>query len=409
MNTLPADSSPPGAAAGSVVSGRRPRTAALDVARAVALVGVFVQNYVVAFNLYPLRSDAWPDAFHGWLARLTDYSQGPLTTRFAAALVTIFGIGLTLLGTSSEYSGWTPVRRGALLFTGGMWFNTVWPGTILPFFGMYFVILGPFARVRRRAYLLIAAVSVTALTFASRLWIFFALDADRGRLSGDLAWLAMRDERGSRLGLSNPRGFAASMLYWGAHPLLPWLGFVLVGMWVGRTSWKTEAVQKRLVGVGGAMIGVGYVVASVMTRHVSEKWAWAWSTTLSSPYLDNPIKYDAPLYVVVTVGSSIAGIGLVLLAASRFPSAWVTRRLSEAGTVTLSIYVLHGLIPAAMFRWWLDRPSMGVGWAVLVAAASWVLAMAVGSWWVRRFRRGPLEVLLRRFSDNGAHSSEIRR
>ena len=391
------------------MSGRRPRTAALDVARAVALVGVFVQNYVVAFNLAPLRSDAWPDAFHGWLARLTDYSQGPLTTRFAAALVTIFGIGLTLLGASSQFSRWTPVRRGVLLFVGGMWFNTVWPGTILPFYGMYLVILGPLARVRRRTYLLVAAVAVTALTFALRVWIFFALEADRERLSGDLAWLAMRDQRGSRLGLSNPRGFAASMLYWGAHPLLPWLAFVLVGMWVGRTSWTTVAVQRRLVSVGVAMVGVGYVVASVMTRRVSEKWAWAWSTAPSSPYFDNPIKYDAPLYVVVTVGSSIAGIGLVLLVASRFPSGWVTRRLSEAGTVTLSIYLLHGLIPAAIFRWWLDRPSLGVGWAAVLAVASWVFAMAVGSWWVRRFRRGPVEVLLRRFSDNGAHSSELRR
>ncbi len=406
---LPADPAPPGLAAGSLVSGRRPRTAALDVARAVALVGVFVQNYVVAFNLYPLRTDAWPDAFHGWLARLTDYSQGPLTTRFAAALVTIFGIGLTLLGSSSEFSRWTPVRRGLLLFVGGMWFNTAWPGTILPFYGMYLVILGPFARVTRRAYLLVAAVGVTVVTFAVRLWIFLALDADRGRLSRELAWLAMRDERGSRLGLSNPRGFVASMLYWGAHPLLPWLAFVLVGMWVGRTPWKTVAVQRRLVAVGLAMVAVGYIVASVMTRQVSGKWAWAWSTTLSSPYFDNPVKYDAPLYVLVTVGSSVAGIGLVLLAASRFPSAWVTRRLSEAGRVTLSIYVLHGLIPAAMFRWWLDRPSLGVGWAVLVALAAWVVAMAVGSWWVRGFRMGPLEDVLRRFSGDGAHSTELRR
>ena len=366
------------------------------MARAVALAGVFVQNYVVAFNIKPLRTDAWPDAFRGWLARLVDYTQGPLTTRFAASLVTIFGIGLTMLSRRDAFSPWIAVRRGLLLFVGGMWFNTVWPGTILPFYGMYLILLAPFTRIKRSWILLVSAVTITALTFLSRALIFFALEKDRGRLSEDLSWLAMRSPNGDRLGVSDPRGFAGSMLYWGAHPLLPWLAFVLVGMWVGRTAWHTSRIQMRLIGAGSVMVAAGYGVASVMTRVGSGRWDWAWSTTLSSPYRKNPIKYDAPLYVLTTVGSSIAGIGLVLYSATRFPAAVVVRWLARAGTVTLSIYVLHGAIPAGLFRWALTDPLIGVGWSVLLAVGAWVAAMALGGWWARRFGLGPLEWLLRR-------------
>lgn len=378
---------------------RRPsaRTASLDVARAVALSGVFVQNYAVAFNIGALRDNAWPDAFRGWLARLVDYTQGPLTTRFAASLVMIFGIGLTMLAKREGFTPWIPVRRGLVLFVAGMWFNTVWPGTILPFYGAYLILLGPFARVRRSWSLLVGALTITALTFLSRVLIFFALEKDRGRLITDLSWLAMRGPNGDRLGLSNPRALAGSMLYWGAHPLLPWLAFVLVGMWVGRTAWQTPQVQLRLIVVGVLFVAVGYGSASVMTRVGSSRWHWAWSTTLSSAYRVNPIKYDAPLYVLTTIGSSLAGIGLVLWLATRFNDARVVSLIARAGTVTLSIYVAHGVIPAVLFRWFLHDPVIGVGWAVLLALGSWTAAMALGSLWVRTLRRGPLEALLRRF------------
>ena len=372
------------------------RNASLDVARAVALVGVFVQNYAVAFNIGALRSDAWPDAFQGWLARLVDYTQGPLTTRFAASLVMIFGIGLTMLSKREDFTPWIPVRRGLVLLVAGMWFNTVWPGTILPFYGVYLIVLGPFARVRRSWTLLVGVLTITALTLLSRVLIFFALEKDRGRLTTDLSWLAMRSPDGDRLGLSNPRAFVGSMLYWGAHPLLPWLAFVLVGMWVGRTAWQSPRVQVRLMIVGSIMVALGYGVASVMTRTGSARWHWAWSTTLSSPYRVNPIKYDSPLYVLTTIGSSLAGIGLVLWMATRFAHARLVSWIARAGTVTLSIYLLHGVIPAVLFRWFFHEPVIGVGWAVALALGSWTAAMVLGSLWVRCFHRGPLEALLRR-------------
>ncbi len=377
------------------------RVRSLDVARAVALIGVFSQNYVVAFNLALLRDRSWPEAFDGWLSRAVDLYQGPLTTRFAAALVTIFGIGLTLLSRKDGFSPWVPVRRGVFLLIVGMWFNSVWPGTILPFYGAYLIILAFWARVRRSSLLLIGALIVTALTFVSRLLIFFATENVPERFRGDLSWLLMRDPSGSRIGTSNPRGFAGSMLFWGAHPLLPWLAFGLIGMWIGRHAWQTTRFQLRLAALGTAMLAGGYAISSIMTRvsFTGDKgrFAWAWGTAPSSAFFDSPIKFDSPLYVVTTVGSSLLGIGLVLFLATTFSGSAIVRTLADAGTVTLSIYLLHALIPAALFRWVYHDQQVGVGRAVLIAIASWTSAVIVGAWWVRRIGPGPAERLLRAF------------
>ena len=82
--------------------------------------------------------------------------------------------------------------------------------------------------------------------------------------------------------------------------------------------------------------------------------------------------------------------------ATRFAHARLVSWIARAGTVTLSIYLLHGVIPAVLFRWFLHEPVIGVGWAVALALGSWTAAMALGSLWVRCFHRGPLEALLRR-------------
>ncbi len=377
----------------------RARVASLDVARAVALVGVFSQNYVVAFNLGPLGAQSWPEAFHGPLARAVDLYQGPLTTRFAAALVMIFGIGLTLLSHKEGFSPWVPVRRGLFLLVIGMWFNTVWPGTILPFYGVYLILLAAWTKVRRSWLLPVGALTITALTFVFRLRVFFATERHPERFSEDLSWLVMRDPSGSRIGLSNPRGFVASMLFWGAHPLLPWLAFGLVGMWIGRQQWQDRRFQTRLAAVGAAMLAGGYALSSIMTRVSfaggTDRFRWAWGTAPSSPFFDPPIKYDSPLYVVTTMGSSLLGIGLVLLLATKFSETRVARTLAGAGTVTLSIYLLHALVPAALFRWFYHRQHVGVGWALVISFGGWTGAMIVGGWWSRHFRLGPVERMLR--------------
>jgi uncharacterized membrane protein YeiB len=73
---------------------------ALDVARALAMAGVIVMNWVAKFTSTARRNGDLdgPDA----LVRLLDPSEGVLSTRFAAVFVLVAGIGISLMARASS-------------------------------------------------------------------------------------------------------------------------------------------------------------------------------------------------------------------------------------------------------------------------------------------------------------------
>mgnify|MGYP003343653963 CR=1 FL=1 len=114
----------------------------LDVTRAIALIGVCLMNY---YGYLVLRGSSRRDDVVG---RLFDPWNGPFATRFAATFVTVAGMGIALMARRALKSDdpaavhrvrWTLVRRGVLLYLFGYVFNWVWPGTILFFYGAFFV------------------------------------------------------------------------------------------------------------------------------------------------------------------------------------------------------------------------------------------------------------------------------
>ena len=84
-----------------------------------------------------------------FLERVFDPWEGPLSTRFAATFVIVAGMGITLLTRRSRASGdraaisadrWKLTRRGVLLFVFGYFFDWVWSGTILFYYGAFFMV-----------------------------------------------------------------------------------------------------------------------------------------------------------------------------------------------------------------------------------------------------------------------------
>ena len=105
-----------------------------DVVRALAMAGVVVMNYHGYLILRGGRREG------GGLYDLFDPWTGPLSTRFAATFVLTAGVGVTLMTRSAVAGGeperisdmrWRLVRRGLLLYGGGLLFDFIWPGTIL--------------------------------------------------------------------------------------------------------------------------------------------------------------------------------------------------------------------------------------------------------------------------------------
>ena len=137
---------------------RARRAPGVDVVRALALVGVCFMNF------YGYLITRGGQRAAGLAGQVLDPGVGVLATRFAATFVVVAGMGVSLMarsGGSLSVLRWRLVRRGVLLFTFGFFFNWVWPGTILFFYGAFFVASALLVRLSSKRLATVAGVVAT--------------------------------------------------------------------------------------------------------------------------------------------------------------------------------------------------------------------------------------------------------
>ncbi|MCB1002291.1 MAG: DUF418 domain-containing protein [Ilumatobacteraceae bacterium] len=362
---------------------RRVRLVGPDVVRALALAGVVAMNYHGYLNGSGAAAGRGASLPERWF----DPWNGVLSTRFAATFVVVAGIGVSLLTERSRAAAdaaaitdhrWRLVRRGVLLYAGGFVLDWIWPGTILFFYGAYFVAGALLFTLRTRWLVMIGAMAAVAAA-AIEWWV--QVRRSDGRAVG---WLT--DPR--TLETTSPRGLVLDTLVNGTHPLLPWLAFICAGMVLGRSV--RTAPLLRLAAIGASVTALTYLLNHTLTngRAGDTVWVTVWSTR---PF-DRGL-----LYTVGTLGSSLAACGVVMWAAQRWASSPVVGVLARAGRTTLSIYLAHVLV----FRVLVDRTGIvdasGLGAALVFAVGFWVVAVLAAAWWVRVVGMGPLERVYRRF------------
>ncbi len=346
-----------------------------DVVRAVALIGVVLMNF---HGYLILRGGRQGDSA---VDRFFDPWTGPLSTRFAATFVLVAGVGVTLLTRRAvtpvrqpalvSARRWTLIRRGLTLYGAGLLFDTIWPGTILPFYGAMFV-LGAFLFTLRARWLVTVGVAA-ALAGAGIAWWGLERELDGRRTD----WLFAPGGR-------SPRTLLFDVAVNGTHPLLPWLAFFCAGMVLGRvltTSWWRPAA----IGGGLTLFGLATMISG------------ASATGRRSVLLASTDPFDRGLlYTASALGTALVAFAAISWLADRFTTAAPIELLRHAGAMSLTLYIAHGLVFNLVVDWlgWV-RPT-GLDTALMVAAAYWVVAIAVASWWHRRFGIGPAEWLYRR-------------
>ena len=134
-----------------------------------------------------------------------------------------------------------------MLYVGGLVLDTVWPGTILPFYGAMFVV----------AAALFAALDLgpgcrpgAALVAAGLNWwqVQSSLDSD------DTSWFFAPS--------SSVLDRLADVTINGTHPLLPWLAFLCTGIVLGRQL-RTDWWRPVALGVGCAFRRCSLVSSSI--------------------------------------------------------------------------------------------------------------------------------------------------
>jgi uncharacterized membrane protein YeiB len=353
-----------------------------DVTRAVALIGVVVMNYHGYLNGQTAAAQPGSSFMH----RLFDPWQGVMATRFAATFMLVAGVGITLLTARSRSSGdrtaisddrWRLVRRGLVLYALGFVLDWVWPGTILFFYGATFVLAALVFTLRTR-WLIVIGAGATLASAGLRWWV-----AERVAAGHSVAWLTSP----GTLTTESPRGLLFDTFVNGTHPLLPWFGFLCLGVVVGRLLGTVHPL--RMAGLGLCVTFTAYLVNHVGTSgHADDR---VLVTVLSTRPFDRGL-----LYTVSAAGTAVAALGCITWLAERNRDAPATQVLARAGQMTLTLYLAHVFVFNLVVDWlgWVGGTGLDV--SLTFAAAFWILAIAAGSWWRRLVGIGPAEWVYRK-------------
>lgn len=333
------------------------RQVGLDVARAIALLGMIAVNFRGRFqpDAGALQEVAW------WL----DRTEG----KWAALFVVLTGVGLGLQAAHASSRSArirlrrTTLTRAAVLFLLGMLHLHWWNWDILVFYGVY-----------------LAASIAFLWARSSTLWVGI------GALTLASGWQWMNLTR-PQLDFWTPYGAAGKLLFWGNHALLPWFALVLFGMWLARQELRDPGVRLTLATTATVIL----LAAELANAHVR-----AGGPGLADPpILDMLRTWPRPTRPgFVVAGPAFATLlvtGSIHFTRGR-EASWCILALSSTGQLALTLYILH--VPAILLpqahRWAPGNLAALLWYVALFYAAS----LAAALWWRRRFERGPLEGLV---------------
>ena len=339
------------------------RIRGLDVARALAIIGMVM----VHFGPSNIDVDD-PTGF------VYETSHG----RASILFIVLAGVGVSLLaGDRSEtrLAGTTRrlIYRSVVLFPMGMALQSLDTrvAVILQYYAVFFLIALAVVRLRDRVLLVGSAIFTVA---APTLYV--------------AAWFARPEwfSAGGQPDLSQAAELTRAILLTGYYPALVWAAPLLFGMWLGRQDLRSSSLRWRFLIGGAATAAVVYPLAWFLTNLVGPPPAndpsWRW-LVVAEPHS------EMPLWLLGSTAVAVAILGACLLLADAAPRLmWP---LTAAGQLALSIYVGH-LLVLAWFPQWLVRNDV-VAAPVSVARFT-VIAVALATAWRAVADRGPLEWVL---------------
>ncbi len=341
-----------------------------DVVRALAMAGVVVMNYHGYLVIQGATSSGsvWYELF--------DFRTGPLTTRFAATFVLTAGVGVTLMTASSigdrrrvKSMRWRLVKRGLLLYVVGLWFDTIWRGTILSYYGIMFVIAAWLFTLRTRWVLGVGAAAAVAGA-AIRWWRY-----EQTLAGHDTRWLTNPDS-------GTVGGFVFDVFVNGTHPLLPWLAFFCTGIVVGRVL-TTDWWRSAALGAGFVLYGASLVIDTSISSGRG-------AVLLNDNPLDRGLVYTAS-----ALGTALIAFATVSWVADRFAATRTIDVLQRAGQMSLTIYLSHALVFKLLVDWLDIIEPAGLTTSLTFAFGFWIVALIAAVAYQQRYGRGPAERLYR--------------
>ena len=349
-----------------------------DLARMMALIGMVIISF---WELSGEGTDS-PE----WLNYFVEIIMG----RAAVAFVMLAGVGLFLL-TKAAYVSHDPkilaenrknlMKRALFLFIVGMLNTLIWPWDILHFYAVYFMIAVFIITVPNRYF--VALISVAIVVFAA---FMFIIHYERGS-----HWDSIRPTD-----LWYLPGIAYHILFAGLYPVFPWIGFLFIGIWIGRQDLTNRHFRNKMLMISIVVVLVTEVYSIIYYQLFSSEWRLHRIVKLSPWFNIDPWE-PMPLFFLSGAGSAIIVICLCMILAEKVKNTKWVMPFVAAGQSTLTLYVAHTLIGNILI-WVMDRLGMEYPlFAVWGTLLYFMVATIFCYQWNMHYKRGPLELLMRHF------------
>lgn len=421
-----------------------PRIAGVDIARAVALLGILFVN--MRLFLGPLGAAIEPEVAIPGLARTAAdrlaWSAVEIlcTYKFISLFSLLFGFGIAVQSARAVAAGrsrWSVglPRLAVLLAIGLAHGFLVWYGDVLAMYACLGVVVLMASRASARRVLLLAAPVASIGLLLMLAGLVLRIVAESFPEPSDPAWMAAEVEAAAAAEAAHAtalRGWSAieAAGFDPSDPVFveaeiaairegPYADALVFrsfsyasGLAIALFSYAWHALAMMLVGVWAFASGLFEAAASARRRRLA---AWAIPTglllgigaVLPGWLLGRgTIASDALHAILLELGAFVLPVGYAAAFVEwgpRLPALLATA-LARTGRMSLTVYLSESLLATAIASWW------GLGWfatmgdarLALLAIGLWTALVLAANGWLARFRTGPMEWLWRRLARAGS-------
>jgi uncharacterized membrane protein YeiB len=352
------------------------RIIGLDVARALAVIGMIVVNFKVVFG----------DAGEGWVKSIAGIFEG----KAAATFVVLAGVGIALMANKSVQNTdivklrtiqKTILKRSLFLFAIGISYIVIWPADILHYYGVYMAI----------TVLLIGSKERTLLITAFALILIFPLLL--GFWNYETAWDFKTLDYDGFWTIS---GFTRNLFFNGFHPVIPWTSFMLFGYWFGKQDLRSAAFVKKTFWISSIIFILIQSLSLFFIQYLSEGNPSV-AAELKDVLGTSPMP-PLPLYMFSGTAIAFSVISACILLANKFENTFVIDALVKTGQLALTFYVAHVIIGMGIIEA-LDPAKMGaysIEFSLSYAFIFSLFCIIFALLWRKNNPSGPLEWLMRK-------------
>jgi hypothetical protein len=193
-----------------------------------------------------------------------------------------------------------------------------------------------------------------------------------------------------------PSGFLRHLFFNGFHPVFPWVAFLLTGIWVGRINLRDQKKRTRLW-IGALLTFIVFTGLSAFLQSQTGYFPAPEAEALNSLLGTGPMP-PTLFYMFSAGGLSVFLITVSVQVCFLYPEAKWIRYLVSTGQLALSNYFFHVVIGMVAIELLFGRleQSFSTGFAFGYALAFSVLLVWFSHSWRKKYKRGPLEALMRR-------------